>query len=130
MFFLLVDFLQSLAMRIVSSQQNTIKMDCIIYASNIPYWLWTGFCCLRVCMFIFFRREGFFHLQDFRDILEGTDQRSCVVNINLGASAKFLHHGIWKYYISPQKTKTPVTTNWRENDIIYWRPATRLYILI
>ena len=35
-----------------------------------------------VCVFIFFHCEGFFHLQDVEDILEGTDQRSCVVNIS------------------------------------------------
>ena len=57
------------------------------------------------------------------DILEYTDQRSCVVNINPGASAKFLHLGIWKCHISPPKTKTPATTNWIENDMIYWRPV-------
>ena len=38
--------------------------------------------CVRVCVFIFFHREGFFRLQDVQDILEGTDQRSCVVNIS------------------------------------------------
>ena len=50
--------------------------------------------CVCVCLFIFFHRGGFFRLQDVRDILEGADQRSYVVNINLGASAKFLHLGI------------------------------------
>ena len=35
-----------------------------------------------VCVFIFFHREGFFRLQDVQDIPEGTDQRSCVVNIS------------------------------------------------
>ena len=30
--------------------------------------------CVCVCVFIFFHREGFFRLQDFQDILEGTDQ--------------------------------------------------------
>ena len=33
-----------------------------------------------VCVFIFFHREGFFRLQNVQDILECTDQRSCVVN--------------------------------------------------
>ena len=49
----------------------------------------------------------------------GTDQRSWIVNINLGASAKLLHLRIGKCHISPSKTKTPASTNWRENDIIY-----------
>ena len=39
--------------------------------------------------------------------LRGSDQRSCVVNIYLGASAKFLHLRIRKCHISPSKTKTP-----------------------
>ena len=36
--------------------------------------------------------------------LRGTDQRSCVVNIHLGASAKFLHLYFRIYLISPPKT--------------------------
>ena len=38
--------------------------------------------CVCVCVFIFFYREGFFRLQNVQDILQGTDQRSCVVNIS------------------------------------------------
>ena len=49
----------------------------------------------------------------------GTDQRSWIVNSNLGASAKLLHLRIGKCHISPSKMKTPASTNWRENDIIY-----------
>ena len=49
----------------------------------------------------------------------GTDQRSWIVNINLGASAKLLHFRIGKCHISPSKTKTSASMNWRENDIIY-----------
>ena len=47
--------------------------------------------CVRVCVFIFFHREGFFRLQNVQDILEGTDQRSCVVNISWLRYAKFHH---------------------------------------
>ena len=39
--------------------------------------------------------------------LRGSDQRSCVANIYLGVSAKFLHSHIRKCHISPPKTKTP-----------------------
>ena len=46
---------------------------------------------LCVYVFIFFHREGFFRLQDVQDILEGTDQRSCVVNISWLRYAKFHH---------------------------------------
>ena len=35
----------------------------------------------------------------------GTHQRSCVVNIYLGASTKFLHLPVWKCHISLPKTK-------------------------
>ena len=40
--------------------------------------------------------------------LRGTDQRCYVVSIIRCVSAKFL--------LSPPKTKTPVTVNWRENE--------------
>ena len=49
----------------------------------------------------------------------GTDQRSWIVNSTLGASATLLHLHIGKCHISPSKMKTPASTNWRENDIIY-----------
>ena len=74
--------------------------------------------CVCVCVFIFYR-EGFFRLQDVRDILEGTDQRTYVVNINMDASAKFLHLVIWKYHISPPKTKTPARHKTGEKTIRY-----------
>ena len=83
-----------------------------------------------VCVFIFFHREGFFRLQDVCNILDGPDQRSCVVNIILGASAKFIYLGIWKCHISPPKTrtlakhKTGEKTIWyiggQPKDDIYW----------
>ena len=57
-----------------------------------------------VCVFIFFHREGFFRLQDVQDILEGTDQRSWVVNISWLRYAKFHHRRTWKCHISPPKT--------------------------
>ena len=44
-----------------------------------------------VCVHIFFHREDFFRLQDFCEIPEGTDKRSCVGNILLGVFTKFLH---------------------------------------
>ena len=52
---------------------------------------WLSVC---VCVCILFHREGFFRLQDVLDILEGTDQRCCVVSIIRCAAAKFLHLGI------------------------------------
>ena len=48
--------------------------------------------CVHVC--IFFHREGFFRLQNVEDILEGTDQRSRVVNIIWLRYAKFHHRRI------------------------------------
>ena len=62
-----------------------------------------------MCVFIFFHREGFFRLQNVQDILEGTDQRSCVVNISWLRYAKFHHRRIRKCHISPPKTKTLLT---------------------
>ena len=41
--------------------------------------------------------------------LRGSDEQSCVVNIYVGASARFLHLSIRKCHISPPKTKTPKT---------------------
>ena len=52
-FFLLVDFLRSLSVRIASSQQSIIKMKFIINVSNIPYCFWAGLCCLRIISFTF-----------------------------------------------------------------------------
>ena len=85
--------------------------------------------CVCVCIYIFFHCDGLFHLQVFRDILEGTDKQSCVVNINLGASAKFLHLGIWKCHISTPKTKLQPADNCKE-AIWYIRVTKRWYILI
>ena len=48
-----------------------------------------GCVCVCVCVVIFFHREAFFRLQDVQDILEPTDQQSCVVNISCVVSAKF-----------------------------------------
>ena len=62
---------------------------------------------MRVCVFIFFHREDFFRLQHVAGILEGTDQRSCFVNISWVLYVKFHHLRIWKCHISPPKTKTP-----------------------
>ena len=89
-----------------------------------------NFVCVCVCVFIFFHREGFFRLQDVRDIPEGMDQRSCVVNISWQRYAKFHHRHIWKCHISPPKTKTPAALllERKRYDII--RSAKRWYILI
>ena len=47
-----------------------------------------------VCVFIPFHREGFFRLQHVLDILDGTDQRCCVVSVMRCAAAKFPNLGI------------------------------------
>ena len=54
-----------------------------------------------VCLYSF-TVKAFFVCNNVLDILESTDQRSCVVSIMLDASAKFLH---------------AASTNWRENDV-------------
>ena len=76
--------------------------------------------CLHV--FIFFHHEGFFWLQDVKDILE---RYGSTILCYLGAFAKFLHLCVWKCHISPPKTKTSATANWRENSMIYWWPVKR-----
>ena len=50
--------------------------------------------------------------------LRGTDQRSCVVNIYLGASANFLYLHIWKCHILPPKTKAPHILERKRYDIV------------
>ena len=63
---------------------------------------------------------------DVWDILDGTDQRSSVVIIILGASVKFLHVRFLKCHISPPKTKLQHPTNWRENDMIYMSTSKKM----
>ena len=47
--------------------------------------------CVRVCVFIVFTVKAFSACSDVCHIPECMDQQSCVVSINLGASANFLH---------------------------------------
>ena len=83
-----------------------------------------------VCVFIFFHREGFFRLQNAQDILEGRDQRSCVVNNSWVLSAKFHHLHIWKFHISPSKTKTPAYSLLERKWYDIMCSTKRWYILI
>ena len=84
--------------------QSIASQNYIDFWCYVAHYLWNSTC---VCVFIFFHRGGFFRLQDVQDILDGTDQRSCVVNISWLRYAKFHHRRIWKCHISPPKTKTP-----------------------
>ena len=52
--------------------------------------------------------------------LRGTDQRSCVVNIYLGAFAKFIHFCIWICHISPPKTKLQLADQLERKGYIFW----------
>ena len=47
--------------------------------------------CVCACVFLHFHCKSFFVCNDVSDILEGTDQRSCVEGIILDTSAKSLH---------------------------------------
>ena len=47
--------------------------------------------CVFVCVCVCSTVKAFSVCKMFETYFRGTDQRSCVVNINLGASAKFLH---------------------------------------
>ena len=84
--------------------------------------------CVCVCVYSFTVKVSSV-CNNFMDIIEGTDQRSCVVSIMLGASAKILHLRTWKCHISPSKTKiqraqTGKKTIWYIGklwkDDIYW----------
>ena len=55
LFFLLVHFLRSLSVIIVSGPQNIIKIKFIINASNIPYWFRTGLYCDVATHLLFYR---------------------------------------------------------------------------
>ena len=81
--------------------------------------------CVRACVCMC-ACLGFFRLQDVRDMLEGTDQRSCVENINLprffiSASENVI------FYLQRRKLQPPQTgqkTIWhiddQRKDAIYW----------
>ena len=71
--------------------------------------------CVCVCVFIFFHREGFFCLQDVQDIPEGTDQRSCVVNISWVLSAISVSENVIIHLLI---RKLQATAYWRENVMI------------
>ena len=69
------------------------------------------FCYLRVCVYLYsFTVKASSNCKMSKTYFEGTDQRSCVVNISWVLSAKFLHLHIWKCHISPPKTKTPANS--------------------
>ena len=85
-------------------------------------------CGVCVCVFILFHHEGVFRLQDIWDIL-GRHGRThveyhcrCFCQV---PSSPFLKIS----YILPPRTKTPASTNWKENSVIYGS-AKRSYILI
>ena len=74
--------------------------------------------CACACVFIFFHHEGFFRLQNVQDILEGTDQRSCVVNICWLRYSKFHHRRTENVIFHLQRRKLQPFSYWRENDMI------------
>ena len=105
----------------IQSVSLNLKPNAVTYIKSYYVWIILFIKTLQacICVFILLHRKGFFHPQHAWDILEGTDQRSCVVTIILGASAKFLHLRFLKCHISPPKTKILQPTNWRKNDMIY-----------
>ena len=65
--------------------------------------------CLYVCVCVFVclyssTVKASSDCKMFKTYLRGSDQRSCVVNIYLGASAKFIHLHFQIYRISPRTT--------------------------
>ena len=71
-----------------------------------------------VWVFIFFHCEGFFCLQDVQDIFEGTDQRSCVVNISWLRYANSISAVSENVIFHLQRQKLQPLSYWRENDDI------------
>ena len=57
---------------------------------------------------------------DVWDMIEGTDERSCIVGIILGASAKFLHLRFFKIHISSLKTKLQQPKNLERKRYDIW----------
>ena len=110
--------------------QLNFSVNTIILNATIIKYLTETVMCVCVCVFIFFHHEGFFRLQNVQDILEGADQRSCVVNISWLRYAKFHHPRIWKCHISPPKTKTPAVLLLERKRYDIMRSAKRWYILI
>ena len=65
---------------------------------------------------------------DVLDILEGTDQRSCVKSIILDTTAKPHHLTFCIYHISPPKANFRPIHNRIENDMIYCTGDKMIYI--
>ena len=74
--------------------------------------------CVCVCLYSFTVKASSVS-KGVWDIIEGMDQQSCVVSINVGASVKFIHLPLLKCHILPPKTKLQYAGKWRENDMIY-----------
>ena len=60
--------------------------------------------CVCVCVLYSSTVKASSDCKMFKTYLRGSDQRFCVVNIYLGASAKFIHLHFRIYHISPRTT--------------------------
>ena len=80
----------------------------------------TNSVCVCVCVFLFFHREGFFCLQNVQDILEGTDQRSCVVNISWCSQCVVAAHTPGTINIEADKQSRALedATEWKLNPTL------------
>ena len=96
------------SMKTFETYLNGINLDsvriikkCQEVAIRASYYIY----CRRVCMCLYSSTvKASSDCKMSKTCLRGTDQRSCVVNIYLGASAKFLHLYFRIYLISPPKT--------------------------
>ena len=82
-------------MNFVFSMQINIE---VFYKLILSIWV-----CVCVCLYSSIMKAS----SDWKmskTCLRGTDQWSCVVNILLGVSAKFLYLYFWIYHISPPRT--------------------------
>ena len=97
-------------------------------------------------MFILFHRKGLFHLQQclghtcgYVWIIDLALWVLCCVLLPssfISISKDVIFHlqssfiSVSKNVISPPKMKTPASTNWRKNNMMYCKPEKRWYILI
>ena len=115
------------------STNNTVCMFLFVFNLDICCWCVCVCVCARACVWVDGWVGGCLYSSTMKAseckmserYLRRTDQRSCVVNIYLGVSAKFVHLCIWKCHISPQRRNFSPPTNWRENDMIYFEHAKR-----
>ena len=87
--------------------------------------------CVCVCVCVYtLSPSGFFRLQDVCDILEMFRSTIFCCEYCQGLLPSSFVSVSENVIFHPQRWKRQPAQNWRENDMIYWWPAKRRYILI